>query len=181
MRGELTMAAKECLILNDLKTAIQMEQDGKKFYEDAAQKAKDEGTAEIFKYLAKGEVYHILKIEEIYEALEKDPTWTETMCEFNPPAEDPKIFSAALAKGNMGTGDVNDLKALEIGIKMETKSIEFYQRLAKQAQDAKERRFLMSLINEERGHYNFLVDYRNYLLDPADWYYVKEMGHVDGA
>jgi rubrerythrin len=181
MSEGVTMAAKECLILNDLKTAIQMEQDGKKFYEEAAQKAKNEGTAEIFRYLAKGEVYHILRIEEIYEALEKAPTWTESMCEFSPPTEDPKIFSAALAKGNMGTGDANDLKALEIGMQMETKSIEFYQRLAKQAQDPMERRFLLSLVNEERGHYNYLVDYRNFLLDPADWYYIKEMGHVDGA
>jgi rubrerythrin len=39
------MAAKECLILKDLQVAIQMEQDGKKFYEEAAQKAKNEGTA----------------------------------------------------------------------------------------------------------------------------------------
>jgi rubrerythrin len=175
------MAAKECLILNDLKTAIQMEQDGKKFYEEAAQKAKSQGTAEIFQYLAKGEVYHILKIEEIYEALEKDPNWTESMCEFNPSAEDPKIFSAALAKGNMGAGDADDIKALEVGIQMETKSIEFYQRLAKQAHDDKERRFLMSLINEERGHYNNLIDYRNFLIDPADWYYVHEGQNVDGA
>ncbi len=175
------MAAKECLILNDLKTAIQMEKDGKQFYDEAAQKAKSEGTAEIFKYLANGEIYHILKIEEIYDALEKDPTWTETMCEFNPPTEDPRIFSNALAKGNMGAGAADDIKALEIGIKMETRSIEFYQRLARQAQDDKERRFLMSLINEERGHYNHLVDYRNFLIDPADWYYVHEMQHVDGA
>ncbi len=181
MSEDLTMAAKECLILKDLQVAIQMEQDGKKFYEEAAQKAKNEGTAEIFKYLAKGEVYHILRIEDLYEALQKDPTWTETMCEFSPPAEDPKIFSAALAKGNMGTGDADDLKALEIGMQMETKSIEFYQRLAKQAQDPMERRFLISLVNEERGHYNYLADYRNFLVDPADWYYIKEMGHVDGA
>jgi rubrerythrin len=175
------MAAKECLILNDLKTAIQMEQDGKKFYEEAAQKAKSQGTAEIFQYLAKGEVYHILKIEEIYEALEKDPNWTESMCEFNASAEDPKIFSAALAKGNMGAGDADDIKALEVGIQMETKSIEFYQRLARQAHDDKERRFLMSLINEERGHYNNLIDYRNFLIDPADWYYIHEGQNVDGA
>jgi rubrerythrin len=177
----MTMAAKECLILNDLKAAIQMEKDGQKFYDEAAQKAKSEGTAEIFSYLAKSEIYHILRIQEIYEALEKNPTWTERMCEFSPPAEDPKIFSNAIAKGNMGTGDADDIKALEIGIKMETKSIEFYQRLAKQAQDDKERRFLMSLINEERGHYNNLVDYRNFIMDPADWYYVHEMQHVDGA
>jgi rubrerythrin len=125
-----------------------MEQDGKKFYEEAAQKAKSEGTAEIFRFLAKGEVYHILRIQEIYDALEKNPTWTEAMCEFSPPVEDPKIFSAALAKGNMGTGDLDDLKALELGITMEARSIEFYQRLAKQATDPKERRFLLSLINE---------------------------------
>ena len=175
------MAADECLILNDLKAAIQMEQDGKKFYEEAAGKAKSEGTAEIFRFLAKGEVYHIQRIEEIYQALEKNPTWTESLCAFSPPQEDPKIFSAALAKGTMGTGDADDLKALEIGMRMESKSIEFYQRLAKQARDTKERRFLMSLINEERGHYNYLADYRNFLIDPADWYYVKEMGNVDGA
>jgi rubrerythrin len=70
---------------------------------------------------------------------------------------------------------------LEVGIQMETKSIEFYQRLARQAHDDKERRFLMSLINEERGHYNNLIDYRNFLIDPADWYYVHEGQHVDGA
>ncbi len=175
------MAATECLILSDLRTAIQMEEDGKKFYEEAARRAKDEGTKEIFTYLANGEVYHIKRIQEIYDALEKDPHWQESMCEFSPPAEDPKIFSAALAKGNMGAGDANDLQALELGMQMESKSIEFYQRLARQAKDPKERRFLLSLVNEERGHYNFLADYRNYLVDPADWYFIKEMGHVDGA
>lgn len=175
------MAAQECLILNDLKSAIQMEQDGKKFYEEAAQKAKSQGAAEIFNYLAKSEVYHIVRIEEVYEALEKDPNWTETMCEFKPPAQDPNIFSAALAKGGMGAGDADDIKALEVGIKMETQSIEFYQRLAKQSQDDKERRFLLSLVNEERGHYNNLIDYRNYLIDPADWYYIHEGQNVDGA
>lgn len=175
------MAPKECLILQDLQVAVQMEKDGKQFYEQAAQKAKDDGTKEIFKYLAQGEVYHIKRIQEIYNALDKDPHWQESMCEFSPPKEDPKIFSAALAKGNMAAGDADDLKALEIGMQMESKSIEFYQRLAKQAQDPLERRFLLSLINEERGHYNFLADYRNFLVDPADWYYVKEMGHVDGA
>lgn len=175
------MAATECLILNDLRTAIQMEQDGRKFYEEAARQARDAGTKEIFTYLANGEVYHINRIQEIYDALEKDPHWQESMCEFKPPAEDPQIFSAALAKGNMAAGDTDDLKALEIGMQMEAKSIEFYQRLARQAQDPRERRFLLSLVNEERGHYNFLADYRNYLVDPADWYFVKEMGHVDGA
>lgn len=175
------MAATECLILQDLQTAIQMEQDGRKFYEAAARNAKDQGTREIFEYLANGEVYHIKRIQEIYDSLARDPHWEESMCEFSPPVEDPKIFSAALAKGNMGAGTADDLKALEIGMQMESRSIEFYQRLARQAQDPKERRFLLSLVNEERGHYNFLADYRNYLVDPADWYFIKEMGHVDGA
>jgi rubrerythrin len=175
------MAQKECLILQDLQIAIQMEKDGKQFYEQAAQKAKDAGTRDIFTYLANGEIYHIKRIQEIYNSLEKNPQWQESLCEFSPPPEDPRIFSAALAKGNMGAGDADDLKALEIGMQMETKSIEFYQRLARQAQDPMERRFLMSLVNEERGHYNYLADYRNYLVDPADWYFIKEMGHVDGA
>ncbi|AEB09388.1 ferritin-like domain-containing protein [Desulfobacca acetoxidans] len=175
------MAVRECLILKDLQIAIQMEQDGKKYYDQAAYNAKSEGVRAIFSHLAIGEVYHIQRIQEIYDALEKDPTWTEDMCEFNPPAADASFFADAMAKAEMAAGDADDLKALDIGLSMEQKSIEFYQNLAKQAQDPKERRFLLSLVNEERGHYYYLMDYRNYLADPADWYFIKEMGHVDGG
>lgn len=175
------MPISECLILKDLETAIQMEEDGKKFYETAAAKAQDPGTREVFNYLAQGEVYHIKRIKEIYQSLEKDPHWTESLCEFSPPHEGARIFSEALAQGTMAAGSPTDLKAIDFALQMEQKSIDFYQRLARQAQDPRERRFLLSLVNEERGHYYFLVDYRNYLVDPADWYFIKEMGHVDGA
>ncbi len=175
------MTNDSCLVVQAMKDAVKMEEDGLEFYQQAAQGAKSAGTRDIFEYLAASEKYHIRKIREIYERLEKDPTWNEGMCSWVQPHQQPNVFTEAMAKATAGKGDEGDLKALEVGISMEEKSIAFYQKLAQAAGDPLERRLFLSLVNEERGHYNNLVDYRNFLIDPADWYYVKEMGHVDGA
>jgi hypothetical protein len=39
----------------------------------------------------------------------------------------------------------------------------------------------MSIAHEERGHYLMLLDMHNYLSSPEDWFYIKQMSHVDGA
>jgi len=175
------MTTDVCLVVQAMKDAVKMEEDGLTFYQKAAQAAKTPGTREIFDYLAESEKYHIKRIRELYERLEKDPTWTEGMCAWVQPHQRPNVFTEAMAQASAGQGEAEDIKALEVGIAMEEKSIAYYQKLAQAATDPLERRLFLSLVNEERGHYNALVDYRNYLIDPADWYYVKEMGHVDGA
>ncbi|MBW1985832.1 MAG: ferritin family protein [Deltaproteobacteria bacterium] len=175
------MAQDISCMIDALKDAVQMEIDGQKFYQQAAKQAKTPGTREIFEYLAKSEEYHIQKIREIYQALEKDPKWSETMCTFEQPHHDPNVFGKALAKETMGQGNADDLKALKLGMDMEEQSVAYYNKLAREAATPMERRFFLSLVNEERGHYLALLDYHNYLADPADWFFVSEMAHVDGA
>jgi rubrerythrin len=175
------MNESPCQIVQALKDAVQMEIDGQKFYEKAALAAANPGTKEIFDYLAESEKYHIVKIQEIYQALEKDKSLNESLCAFVQPYQRPNVFSEILARAPMGQSDANDMEAINRGIEMEEKSIDYYVKLAKESKDPFERRFLLSLVNEERGHYLFLVDYRNFLTDPADWYHITERQMVDGA
>jgi len=167
-------------LLQALKDAVQMEVEGRQFYLEAAKKVKSEGVREIMEYLAESEVYHIQKFNEIYQSLQKDQGWTETMAAFAPPKHEPYVCVMAMTKDNQGTGGQDDLQALRTGIKMEECSIDYYTKLAKEIVNPLARRFLMSVAHEERGHLLALMDMHNYLSDPADWFYVKEMGHVDG-
>lgn len=175
------MAEVKEYLLKALKDAIQMEVDGRQFYLEAAKKVKSEGVREILDYLAESEVYHIKKFNEIYQSLQKDPSWTETLAEFKPPHSEPYVCVMAMSKEDQGVGGKDDLEALRTGLKMEQCAIDYYTKLAKETPIPLARRFFMSLAHEERGHYLMLLDMHNYLTDPADWFYVTEMGHVDGA
>jgi rubrerythrin len=167
-------------MLKALKDAVQMEVEGRQFYLEAAKEVKSAGVRQILEYLAESEKYHIEKFNEIYQSLQKDPAWTENLAAFNPPQHQPYVCVMAMAQEKQGTGGDDDLKALKTGIKMEECSIDYYTRLAKETNNPLARRFFMSIAHEERGHYLSLMDMHNYLSDPADWFYVTQMGHVDG-
>jgi rubrerythrin len=168
-------------MLRALQDAVQMELEGRQFYLEAAKKVKSAGVRDILEYLAESEKYHIQKFNEIYRDLEKDPAWTEPMAAFKPPKHEPYVCVLAMAKEDQASGGKDDLQALRTGIKMEECSIDYYTKLAKETNNPLARRFFMSVAHEERGHYLMLMDMHNYLSLPEDWFYVKQMGHVDGA
>jgi len=168
-------------MLKALKDAVQMEEEGRQFYLEAAKKVKSPGVREIMEYLAESEKYHIEKFHEIYRSLEKDPGWNETIATFKPPQHEPYVCVLAMTKDEQGTGGADDLQALKTGIKMEECSIDYYTRLARETQNPLARRFFMSVAHEERGHYLTLMDMHNYLTLPEDWFYVTQKSHVDGA
>jgi rubrerythrin len=179
-RERANMKVQEYM-LKALKDAVQMEVEGRQFYLEAAKTVKSPGVREIMEYLAESEKYHIEKFNEIYRSLEKDPAWNETIANFKPPQHEPYVCVMAMTKDEQGTGGDNDLQALKTGIKMEECSIDYYTKLAKEATNPLARRFFMSVAHEERGHYLTLMDMHNYLTLPEDWFYVTQMGHVDGA
>lgn len=168
-------------MLKALKDAVQMELEGRQFYLEAAAKVKSQGGRQILEYLAESEKYHIDKFKEIYRSLEQDPAWTESLAEFKPPQHQPYVCVLAMAQENQGTGGKDDLQTLRTGIKMEECAIDYYTRLAKETNIPLARRFFMSVVHEERGHYLALLDMHNYLSDPADWFYITEKAHVDAG
>ncbi|HIE17296.1 MAG TPA: hypothetical protein EYP71_03780, partial [Dehalococcoidia bacterium] len=64
---------------------------------------------------------------------------------------------------------------------MENKTLEFYQSQTMKTDYEAAKKFFATLAAEEKGHYLALVDYREYLVDPAGWFRKAEHHTLDGA
>jgi rubrerythrin len=66
-------------------------------------------------------------------------------------------------------------------MELENKTEKFYTSQGEEAVYDAERKLYTSLAAEERGHYLALVDYREYLIDPAGWFRKEEHHSLDGG
>ena len=70
--------------LKMLKTALDMEEKGMKFYEEAIAKCKNDLGREIFTTLRADEVVHVERIKAIYTSIEGKDRWTDEWTKFAP-------------------------------------------------------------------------------------------------
>ena len=168
--------------LKALEIAMKLEEDGKKFYVDASEKATSAFAKDMFRSLAKDEDVHLEKVKEIYQKLKEEREWPKVVTAIGDMVKTKAIFPKDAKDLNMTGEDIsNSVKVLKIGIEMEEKSIKFYNELAEKATDPFEVRFYLALAHEERGHYLTLWDSREYLEDPAGWFGMKEGFRLDGG
>ena len=76
-------------------------------------------------------------------------------------------------------GTSSELDAVKIAIDKEKKSYDFYENQASQAKYDTEKSFYESLAREEREHELTLLNYYDYLADPAGWFVKAEHPSLD--
>ena len=168
--------------LKALEIAMKLEEDGKKFYVDASEKATNAFAKDMFGSLAKDEDVHLEKVKEIYKMLKEEGKWPKVVTSIGDVVKIKTVFPKDAKDQNMTEEDISEsVKVLKIGIEMEEKSIKFYNKLAEKATDPFENRFFIALAHEERGHFLSLWDYREYLEDPAGWFGMKEGFRLDAG
>jgi len=168
--------------LKALEIAIKLEEDGKKFYMDAREKATSTFAKDMFESLAKDEDVHLEKVKEVYQNLKEGRRWPKRVTSLGDVVKIKAVFPKDVKGVDITEKDSSgSIKVLDIGIKMEEKSIELYNDLSDKASDPFEVRFFFALAHEERGHYLSLWDYREYLKDPAGWFGMKEGFRLDGG
>ena len=168
--------------LKALEIAMELEEEGKKFYMDASKKATNAFAKEMFGSLAKDEDMHLEKVNEIYKKLKEEREWPKVVTTIGDVVKTKAVFPKDVKVLNMTEEDISEgVKVLGIGMEMEQKSILFYNELAEKATDPFEARFYLALAHEERGHYLSLWDYREYLEDPAGWFGMKEGFRLDAG
>ena len=74
-----------------------------------------------------------------------------------------------------------ELDAVKTAMDMENETHDFYKQQEKQATQAAERDFYNTLAAVEKEHYLVLLDYYEYLKDPAAWFTEKEHHSLDGG
>jgi len=133
---------------------IQIEKNGKDFYDTLINQSKNKKAKEIFNYLAKEEEKHIAVFQKILDSAQK----------YEPPESYPGEYFAymnALAsdyvftqkdKGNeIAKKTKNDKEAIELGIKFEKDSILFYEGMKKVVPE-RQQNIIDELIAQEKSH-----------------------------
>jgi len=169
-------------MLEILRSAIQMEIDGKEFYQQAGEKSSNKLARELFQGLASEEDDHRRKFEEIYEALKKGQDWPAV----EPPSGKGKQLESIFLKASKELGSEikiaqSELEAIETAMNMELKTYDLYRSQSKQSTSPLQKRFYQALAAEERGHHLVLLDSYEYLTDPTGWFTVKEHWTLDGG
>ena len=168
--------------LEAVQFAIQMEIDGKEYYQKASRESGNKVGKELFEWLAAEEDKHRQRFEDIYNAIKKQKAWPEVNIQPRKGEILNTLFSEAMrVAGTQVKAASAELDAIAKAMDMETKTENFYKSQGGEAVYDAERKLYMSLAAEERGHYLALVDYREYLVDPAGWFRKAEHHSLDGG
>jgi len=139
---------------------IQIEKNGRDFYNTLTAQSKNQETKGIFKYLAEQEGKHIAVFQKILDSIQK----------YEPPEAYPGEYFAymnALASESIFTKEnrgkeiaketKDDKEAIDIGIGVEKDSIVFYEGM-KKAVPEYEQKVIDEVIMQEQGHLKQLLD-----------------------
>jgi len=168
--------------LKAVQTAIQMEIDGKEFYLKASQESGNPLGKELLKSLAAAEDTHLQKFVQIYDAIRSQKGWPIIII---PPGSNEKLKTiVALVTEKLVSkikAATTELDAIQTAMAMENKTYDFYEIRGKTALYDAERGFYKTLAAQEREHHLVLLDYYEYLKDPAGWFVKKEHPSLDGG
>ncbi len=169
--------------LNMLNLALEKEEKGRQFYQEAAAKCASEVGKEMFRSLMADEGVHIKRIKEIFTALQKGSGWDSGWRKLQVENEDLRqLIKDRITKlGPKVTAGTGDLDAVKIALEMEQGAINFYEDQLTKATDPLEKEFIVKMISEERTHFAALGDVKMYLENPESWYAEKERAGLDGA
>ena len=172
------MVSEHRRTLDALKTALQMEVDGKEFYTRASQESNNELGRNLLSTLAAEEDYHRKVFGAIYESIRDAKGWPKVEFEPDGGSNLRTVFSRYLTR--TAEPSESELEAVSTARVMEAKTYDFYQSQKSQASGPSEREFYERLAAQEQEHNLVLSDYYEYLQNPAGWFVKKERPSLDG-
>lgn len=138
-------------MLDAIMRAIELEKETFDFYTKAEHKTFNPAGKRIFKWLAKTEENHYLKLTELFSSLQESGRWVfygGSTFDLAPAGDDE----------HQVTFDTDDILALEIAQDIEKKGIEYYEELAAKTTDPDGKAMLQTLCNEEIEHLRVVTE-----------------------
>jgi len=159
-----------------LEYAIQMEQDGQKYYSEAAARTANPLGKKMFEALAADERRHEEVLREIAQAM--DVSLPQTT-----PKQRLVTIFASLGdelKAQL-SAEADDNCVIEKAIEMEKRSIKHYATQADASPNESHRSLYARLADEERQHVEILQNTLTYLNDTGHWFLWDEQAILDGG
>ncbi|MDP2729950.1 MAG: ferritin family protein [Dehalococcoidales bacterium] len=142
-----------------LTQAMEIEQKGRRFYLNAAQKTEDEKGRDIFTTLANDEIKHYQLVKKERDSLTEQGKWVASP-EIKPVEIDldkPLFPGGKKALEKTVTTKSSDWDALLFGLDIEIRSYDMYRQTAAKTQDPLGKQTLQFLAGQEQSHFNLLM------------------------
>lgn len=138
-------------MLDAVMRALELEKETFDFYTRAEQKTFNPAGKRIFRWLARTEEEHYLKLTELFNSLDQGGRWvfyggTTIALEPDGPGEKQVGF------------DTSDREALEIAMDIEKRGIDYFEELAQKTSDPDGRGMLETLRDEEKEHLRIIAE-----------------------
>ncbi len=160
-----------------IQTAVQLEEDGKSFYLDAAASASNPAVKDVLESLAKDEENHIkwiretMGVERSARELNQETYGRVKHIFAQAPEETKEAFKASR----------DDIQPLKLAVEREQKTWKAYQDWAGEVSDPSLKALLEKLVEVEKFHEHLLENTILYLEDPASFHQKDEGWLLDGA
>ena len=152
-----------------LEFAHDFEIKGVNLYMKLAAKIDNALAKEVFYSLAKQEVEHAHRIDQIYTGLKSNKGWSKAAPAKLPSMEtEVKKFFTTASKAQLKKGAEN-LEGYEIAMRMERKGFKAYKEFYAAAKSSGEKAFYKQMMEEEQKHYETLANVYAYLTSTEDW------------
>jgi len=159
-----------------------MEIDGKNYYLRASQESSNELGRKLMQSLAAEEDIHWQRFTEIYRTIQNKQAWPVTDFQPDKGQRLRTLFAEASARIGASVAALDtELDAVKVAMVMENRSYDFYQSQSQKATYQAESDFYRMIAGEEKKHHLILLDYYQYLKDPAAWFVSKERPSLDGG
>jgi rubrerythrin len=178
------MKKAECKVaLTALDKAMEVERQGKVFYEEAAALVRDPAGKAVFETLAKDEVEHIRLLQAEYDKISMDQDWMELgeakVCQPTTPL---KLFPSKKDAKLRIPAKATDLKALKLAMDFEQRGYDAYVKAGAETDDTKGKKIFEFLAKQENSHFVFLQKTCDYLANQGAWYFdSQEFPMFDGG
>jgi rubrerythrin len=171
------------MALTALETAMEVERQGKAFYEEAAERVQDPMGKAVFQTLARDEIEHLRLLQAEYETIDSAQEWMgldeAKACELQTPL---KVFPDKRDAAMAIAPDATDLDALKLAMEFEQKGYDSYVKAGEETNDPNGKEVFEFLAKQENSHYVFLQKTYDYLTSEGAWYFdEQEFPMFDGG
>jgi len=175
--------SEDKILIDALATSLKMEEEGYKFYIGAKEKSVDKYGKNIFQALAEDEKRHIDAIRKYSNSFiksKKTPALTTVMPEHQ--SINKRVIFGKSSKEMLKdiSSNTDQIKAYEIGMKMETDGYNFYKKAEQSVKDINARELYKFLMSEEKLHYKLIADTYEYIKNPEEVFLRSEKPIIEG-
>lgn len=160
-----------------MRTAIEMEKSGHRFFTGAAAAVTNEAGRKVFRRLASEEMTHLQVFEKIFTALTQGTDWKEAVGQVEPAKRVPYFDEA---KKQFKAADMSvELDYLRKALDLERNAMTFFSKAAREAETPEAREVFQRILAEEQSHYDLMQAEIDSINGSGYWFDVQEF-YMDG-